>query len=735
MKKISTLLLAVSVAVAALAVPRPVMTKKTVSLPTETERVVNPNHQLPEKAAWAKKAQHDTKPAFLPSYQKAADDKNPIGTISFNDIVGENLTYQADWYNGYNAWYVIFSDGQGNYAQNYITLGIANGGKELNGVYTLDDCVPNWTGTNIITEDIELQRVVFDSVNISFIRTDKGLQIDGKFHVDKAGYITVSYFELYPKDTVNIVVPNAKLDINAIDSTWQAQGATADKKYTASALVSGSKVVGYYDSEDLDKAETFVATITGTDTVYHHILGDKAALEGSVEGNNYVIDLGMMGTDTMWYNVRFTSPLPEIKDTIDVVASNLSIDADLAGFMGIVFIAASNADYELSIMLKSATEPNGTYTVKDFQSSFLAQGEDAIGFIGGSIDIDYEANTVQGYLLGSDIKRYKLDLKFELPTAKDTIRVAYDKVKPLKYDYEAMDYYVYQSNPQYGVQIDFLGEPESPIGTYSLLEDENIDDYYTFVEKYENGDTIYLETLNADIEVAATDVDTIYAIKAVILSEDSMAYVFTFQATYKYVEPIEGALDYDTETGNLSKTYTQKDIVVFAGDDWKEDGVIYFQALSIDDLRMLSLDFNTKDAVIDGDTMPVAGVYPIDLTMQPGTVTASEGIIEDEEGAYLSGSFTGILTEDYNISINGLYFLVSGTVTVSYNDSKQIKIEVAAKNSYGLDIDITYDASATSAVENVDSNTSVSIQKVLRNGQVLILRGNKTYTVLGEEVK
>ena len=732
MRKISTLLLAVSVAVAASAVPSPKMTKKVVSLPTETERVVNPNHQLPEKAAWAKKAQRDAKPALLPSYQKAADNKNPMGTISFNDIVGENLTYQAAWYDGYNAWYVIFSDGQGNYAENYITLGIANGGKELNGVYTIDDCVPSWTGTNIITEDIALERVVFDSVNISFIRTDQGLQIDGKFHVDSAGYITVSYFELYPKDTVNITVPNATLISQ--DETWQVAGATADKKYTASALVSGSKVVGYYDAEDLNKAETFVASVAGIDTTYHNILGDKAALNGSVEGDNYVIDLGMMGTDTMWYNVRFTSPLPEIKDTIDVVASNLSIDADLAGFMGIVFIAASNADYELSIMLKSATEPNGTYTVQDFQSSFLAQGEEIVGFIGGSIDINYEANTLKGYMLGDDMIRYKLDLKFELPTAKDTIRVAYDKVKPLKYDDEAMDYYIYHSNAQYGVQIDFLGEPESPVGTYSLLEDENIDDYYTFVEKYENGDTIYLETLDAAIEITATDIDTVYAIKAMILSEDSMAYVFTFNATYKYVEPIEGALDYDTETGSLSKTYTQKDIVIFAGDDYDEDGVIYFQALAIDDLRMLSLDFNTKDAVINGDTMPAAGVYPIDLTLQLGTVTASEGIVEDGENAYLSGSFTGILTEDYNISINGLYFLVSGTVTVSYNDSKQIKIEVAAKNSYGLDINITYDASAT-AVENVNTNTIVPAQKVVRDGTLYIIRDGKTYTVTGREVK
>lgn len=735
MKKISTLFLALSVAVAALAVPRPNVTNKVVSLPTRTERVANPNHQVPAKTTWVEAAQRDIKPAALPAYKQAADNPQTMGTVSFNDIVGEDLTYEANWYNGYQAWYVVFSDGLGNYMQNYITLGIANGGKELNGVYTLDDCVSTWTGTNIQTEEIVLKEVLFDTVYINFNRTKEGLKIDGKFHAKDCGYLTLSYFEQFPKDTVNIVITNATIEHHP-DTTWTVTGTTADKKYIASALVSGDKVVGSFDVKDMDKAQTFVAATTDADTVYHHIFGKDATMEGSVERDNYVMDLGMMGTDTIWYNVHFTSPLPPVKDTIEVAANNLSIDADLAGFIGIVFIAASNADYELSIMLKSATEPNGTYTVKDFQSSFLAQGEDIVGFIGGSIDIDYEANTVQGYLLGSDIKRYKLDLKFELPTAKDTVKVAFDQVKRLKFYYESDDYAIYYGNDEIGVQIDFFGDPEDPTGTYSLYEDESIDDYYTFVEQYMDGDTLYLETLDAAIEVAATDVDTVYAIKATILSEDTIAYVFTFKATYKYEEPVEGALEYDAQTGNLSKTYTKNDIAVFAGDDWKEDGVIYFQALALDDLRMLSLDFNTEDAVINGDTMPAAGVYPIDLSLEPGTVTASEGIMENEDGnAYISGAFTGILTEDYQISFDGLYFLVSGTVTVLYNDNKQIKIVVAAKNSYGLDIDITYDASATSAVENVDSNTSVSIQKVLRNGQVLILRGNKTYTVLGEEVK
>lgn len=728
MKRISTLLLTFSIAAVSWAAPRAYTPANGLSLPTKAERKASP-----AAPAWVEDIRRTAAPASLPAYRKAADPQNPMGTVSFNEIVGDSLTYEATYYPGYKAWYIMFSDGRDT-PTNYITIGIANNGEEPLGEYTLGDCVPSWTGTNLSNDSIELTRVLFDSVQLSFARTATGLQIDGRFHVDSVGYVTVSYFKLLPKDTVTLIVPAA--DLQTDKTAWQVTGATADKQYLASVGVSATKIVGSYAAKQIDRANTFVATTSGTDTIYHTIYGDRASVVGAVEGDNYAIRLEMMGQDTLWYDVTFLKALPEVKDTVDIVATNLSIDAAFASTMGIVFISASNDDYEVSIMLRSSVEPNGTFTAKDFQSSYLVQGQEAVSFIGGSVVIDYTEKTLAGYLLGDDMTRYRLDLSFVIPTATDTVEVAFSDIQPLVFDYETGLYTTYHANSEIGMQLGFLGDPTNPAGTYTMYGDEDIDNYYTFVEIPMEGEEegMRLETLDATLVITETESDNLYAVTATLLSEDLIAYVFTFNAFYKYVE---GALNYDTPIGDLSKTYTQADIAVFAADEWKSANRIYFQALGINDLRMLNLEFNTKagEAVIQGDTMPVAGVYPINYSTEPNSVTASEGIIlYDEENAALTGSYTGILTRDMQMSTTGLYFLVAGTVTVSYNESGQVKIEVTAKNSYDLDVHIVYDAAA-SAVSEVRPDSTTGVQKMLYNGQLLIRHGNKTYTLMGVEVR
>ncbi|MBQ5379486.1 MAG: hypothetical protein IIU10_04670, partial [Paludibacteraceae bacterium] len=41
----------------------------------------------------------------------------------------------------------------------------------------------------------------------------------------------------------------------------------------------------------------------------------------------------------------------------------------------------------------------------------------------------------------------------------------------------------------------------------------------------------------------------------------------------------------------------------------------------------------------------------------------------------------------------------------------------------------------TEGIDDVNSSVKHNTNKLLRNGQILILRGNKTYTLTGQEVK
>lgn len=79
-----------------------------------------------------------------------------------------------------------------------------------------------------------------------------------------------------------------------------------------------------------------------------------------------------------------------------------------------------------------------------------------------------------------------------------------------------------------------------------------------------------------------------------------------------------------------------------------------------------------------------------------------------------------------------LWFFVSGSVTIETKDGK-LYLEVNGLNSYNQTIHITYDASKTSGVENVTTETSA--KKVVKNGQLLIMRDGETFNVLGAQVK
>ena len=79
--------------------------------------------------------------------------------------------------------------------------------------------------------------------------------------------------------------------------------------------------------------------------------------------------------------------------------------------------------------------------------------------------------------------------------------------------------------------------------------------------------------------------------------------------------------------------------------------------------------------------------------------------------------------------------MVGGTVNVENVDGK-LKVEVNAVNSYDVPIHIVYDASAnTTAIENIQTEGVVDVQKKVVDGQLLIIRNGKAYNAVGVQVK
>ncbi len=733
MKKSFSLLLAVGMAASAFAFPQKEV-KRVSTLVGETKRVIQTSEKqssnlLPEQAAFVANAKMYNSQADQTVVAEAPAEAT---IISFNEKAGKDTLFYYESYSSWlGGWSVIFSDGS-DYPANCIKLLIADNAKELRGVYTTKNLNAAQSNVSVMIDKDSTLKSTIDSMYLSFTPVRKGYQIEGKFFVNNSAVcVTLSHLkeQLMPKDTVDIAIPMAEID-NLTDSTWVIKGATADNKYMASAQVKSTRILGGYSAAQLDSMNSYVTIVADNDTIRN--MQQTAALTSKCKNKNYLIDYTMIGTDTVLYNVHFTSPVPAVKDTVELVAHNLKIDGSLIEWgMNTVMISASTNEFNMSIWLTSDSLPNDNYTVENFQSSFLAFGEKKIiGFMDGSVNINAKDTTITGYLLGEDIVCYHLNLNFEFPKAKDTVRFDFgEEVLPLNFEQSYMggEYWVRCKQGKYDSQLDFYADEKSPVGSYSMLA-KQMPSLYNFIGIINGTDTIMIGALDANMTVEKTKVDTIFAVTANLLGEDTIAYVFTFKASYNYVEAAEGSLPYDAKSGDLAKTYTQNDIVGFSGEHYASDNVVYFYALANDDSRYTDLTFFVDDVIIKGDTMPAAGIYTIDYSEKPGTVWASKGVESDK----LTGSFSGFLTQQ-GISSQGIYFLVSGTVTVSYNENQQVKVVIAAKNSNGLNVDIVYDAAAT-AIDNVNTDAAQPV-KVLRNGQVLIFRDGKYFNTVGQIVE
>ena len=156
------------------------------------------------------------------------------------------------------------------------------------------------------------------------------------------------------------------------------------------------------------------------------------------------------------------------------------------------------------------------------------------------------------------------------------------------------------------------------------------------------------------------------------------------------------------------------------------NGFIYLEINAADDSDQAAFFFYVEEA--DEDIVIPAGVYPIDYSEEYGTVAANQGV----QG-------NGVWPSYYARKAEGgfavpLWLLVDGTVEVTKTEDGYPYLEVNAVNSYGVEVHIVYDGTPVgSGVENTELPTENAC-KVLRNGQLVIIRDGKIFNVVGAEL-
>lgn len=189
--------------------------------------------------------------------------------------------------------------------------------------------------------------------------------------------------------------------------------------------------------------------------------------------------------------------------------------------------------------------------------------------------------------------------------------------------------------------------------------------------------------------------------------------VFVHEFEYESGLP-EGCTQYDAEEGNdFIVDFAEYEI----DDQYLEQYGVLFISAENEDAEFVSIELWLPE---DAEGL-VAGEYPVDEEQVPQTVTIGE-----LSGNTLYGSFAGSHDDEGYINVP-FWFFVDGTVTVNENGS----ITVDVVNCAGAKIQCVL--GGAQAINNTDA--AVKAAKVVRNGQLIIIKNGVEYNAQGAVVK
>lgn len=258
----------------------------------------------------------------------------------------------------------------------------------------------------------------------------------------------------------------------------------------------------------------------------------------------------------------------------------------------------------------------------------------------------------------------------------------------------------------------YPADPNDISGEYSI-EDEGLDDYYTYLMRISGNDTTEIEFVAGSITVSVQNPDkenssadltvqgqlmTAEGDVYVINSTLNVYYNFTISEEEKYtLDEAEAEFNYNFDTYQLMPTGSDIAVGVFAQTD---------EALIA---AMIVLP--------QGHTELVAGEYEVSVMPMYGTVMAGQYTTEGPQPSYA-------LT-----SAGKLWYLVSGKVTVEGDGS----IVIDALNSNGKAIKSTLNHLQGDGIDEV--NAAIRATKTLKNGQLIIEKNGVRYNVNGQRIK
>lgn len=595
------------------------------------------------------------------------------------------------------------------------------------GNYTIEDLDLNYS--YLTTIDEEGYKKYINYVSAEFTVTDNA---EGKSLVanvlceDSVRYLVTAVELSLPeaKDTVELAYTNGHLEDGTRSSETFQFWADENGVYT-SLLIASDQVEGEYTEKDMyvDYAN-YILFVEGTDSTFVDFLGLNLTV--TKENQTYFADAYALGVDTIMYHITMSWTRPAPVDTIDIVATNMTIDE--FEFWGIVFctVSASNEEYTVNLDMANGL-PLGELTSADFnvEWSSVSRIADATEIAFADIlsatvtEVDGQ-RAIKAQALGVDNILYNLDLSYVLPEAKDTVAIEFTTPASSEYYDSNGDYFIYNENEEYIVTLDIFAEKNALEGEY---EGEDFDLYYTRVGLLADGDTTAVAVAAAKATITKIS-DELAHIDAELLCEDEVLYLVSTDVTLSKL-----GLQYDMTEGEVNREYDFNDELTITTDYVAEYGELYVGIIASDMSDLVSLMFFVNDTV-EGLVIP-EGTYPISDTYAEGTALASTGY-NAEYGA-MPSNYCTLVENEGKFYLNELYFMVGGNVVVE-NIEGHLKVTIDALNSYDVPAHIVYEANPVeTGFENIKVGTNAS--KMIENNQLLIIKDGVKYNIMGSVVK
>jgi hypothetical protein len=276
------------------------------------------------------------------------------------------------------------------------------------------------------------------------------------------------------KDFVEAYIEDATLTQDDISFCVQGKNTDLDIKLS----INNSDVIGAYGLKmiDWENSKIVYKGATISPISFKAIVNLASHVETGALA--YVTEINMMGNDTVDYHFILAAPLPAPTDTIDLTAIDLNVDESNALWMGSVDFYATTPEFSIRGGWRAESVEEGTYDA----AIFLDDADwNTITSLNAQIQVILDDNSnwaIEGTMLGSDNKVYKLHLSWSVPEQTKTVVVAFEhSAKAKYYPHLENDIQIYNENDLYSASINVAG-----VGLGEEFDAEYMNSYFSYLE-------------------------------------------------------------------------------------------------------------------------------------------------------------------------------------------------------------------------------------------------------------